>query len=489
MVKRNWIYSADTTQILRGFTTVEVVLAAALLAIVSLGIAGGLASVVSSSSETSHRIQAQYLADEAIEATLDLERHNFELLTDGDHGLVLSSNRWSFLGSLSTIDLFSRRVNIQTTHNDLSTGEITKKVTSTVTWGNPVKTATQSMYVTNWKSRVVNLATSWANPIEQSTLNLSGNDDAVKVLKYGTTAYVLRDGNPATIAAANIANPATPVYVSQVSLAVRGATDFVISSNGQYAYIATTDNSNEIVVVNLQTMSRVGSFNAAGNNDARSLAISGSILYLTRDFSKTSGQYEFAVLSLANPAAPVLYKATNPNSTLNTTAFNMYGIYVSGNYGYVATSDSAGELQTINISNPAAPTFVVPVLNLPGSISGNEVTGFGSYVLLSRNNGTFTVLSISTPSLPSIITALDAGGNVAGFAWDTDLKYLFLGTGDSSADFKVWDISNMASIPTTPLASLNLSSNANDILYDPTTNRVYVVTSSNSEELIIIQPQ
>lgn len=470
---------------LKGFTSVEIILAATLLSIVSLGVASGLSFVIQASADTTGRVKAQYLADEGIEAAIDIRRQDFNLLADGTYGLSLASNRWSLNGTSSTVEGFTRSLEVTTTANNAVTGEITKKITSTVTWDNPVKTASISTYVTNWRERVI---VSWLLPAQQAALDVAGTNDAVKVDYRGNTAYVLRNGTPSRFTAINITNKDAPTVLSEfifTPVNSSSATDFVISPDGNYAYVSSADNTYELRILNISNPSSItqaGFYNAPGNNDANGIAFVGTYIIISRSYSSTTAQYELEIIDISNPASPTRVGFYNATST-----YNCYDVYVSGNYAYVSTSSTAYELIIFNVSNPASPGIHY-TFNAPGTSAGDTVAGFSNYVFLSRADGTFSTIDVANPSAPAILATSSAGGVIGGFSWTSDYKYLFVATLNTAPDFQIWDISALPSMQATYVSSINLATTINDVVYDSTANRVYAAGTSNTQEFIIIQP-
>ena len=119
-------------------------------------IAGRLASEIT---------QANFLAEEGLEAARSIRDNNFADLTDGDHGLDNATGNWQFLGTSETIDgKFTRIINIEEIDLDR------KKVTSQVTWqftGARPQEVGLVTYLTNWAgiipSFVAQLHYRWRN--------------------------------------------------------------------------------------------------------------------------------------------------------------------------------------------------------------------------------------------------------------------------------------------------------------------------------------
>ena len=112
----------------KGFSVVEVVLAAGLFGLIITGLTSILVYGEESSALAGQRARAVFLAEEGIEAIRNIRDENFTNLTDGNYGLQVSSNQWALSGSSDTTDVFTRQINISTVDPNR------KAITSTVSW-------------------------------------------------------------------------------------------------------------------------------------------------------------------------------------------------------------------------------------------------------------------------------------------------------------------------------------------------------------------
>ncbi len=83
----------------RGFSLVEVLLASALLSLFLTAFVGAFIYGQESTALAGARVRATFLAEEGLEAARSLRDSDFANLTDGDHGLAISGNQWSFSGA------------------------------------------------------------------------------------------------------------------------------------------------------------------------------------------------------------------------------------------------------------------------------------------------------------------------------------------------------------------------------------------------------
>ena len=95
-----------------------------------------------------NRARATFIAKEGLEAVRNIRDDNFDNLTIGAHGLVVSGNVWNFSGSSDTVDIFTRVINIS------DVDAVTKLITSTITWKQNEQRngeVTLTMRLTNWQ--------------------------------------------------------------------------------------------------------------------------------------------------------------------------------------------------------------------------------------------------------------------------------------------------------------------------------------------------
>ncbi|MFB3909713.1 MAG: FlgD immunoglobulin-like domain containing protein [Candidatus Eisenbacteria bacterium] len=148
---------------------------------------------------------------------------------------------------------------------------------------------------------------------------------------------------------------------------------------GDYAYV--TGSRLQVVDISNQD-APVVVVSDAGVGVTKGIASAAGYLYVASDL------LGFAVLSIANPAAPVVVGSFDPPSY-------GWGVSASGNFVYMSTSSS---LQVIDVSNPAAPHLEGAVY-IPGIVRG--VVKWGSYVYAATNGGV-QAISVSNPAAPHL---------------------------------------------------------------------------------------
>ncbi len=166
------------------------------------------------------------------------------------------------------------------------------------------------------------------------------------------------------------------------SIAVRGTT----------AYLATSDDSKELIEINLSTLSQIASANLSGTEDAKSLYLLGSRLYIGRSADSSQKDPTFYILNPASPSTPL---GSIPYATLGD---NVNDMRVNGSYAFVATSDSNDAFKIFNISTPGSITKINSgTCKFPQSPSGVDFENNVLYFSVQSND----TLRIIVPSLAS----------------------------------------------------------------------------------------
>lgn len=131
----------------KGQSLIEVILAFAIF-ILSVAAIGALVLDSSVSAQQGiDQTKGLLLAREGIEAVRSMKDNDFDNLTDGTHGLSLSSGKWVLSGTLDNTDSATRTITISAVNAD------TKKIESTVSWtsfARHTNSVTLTEYLTDW---------------------------------------------------------------------------------------------------------------------------------------------------------------------------------------------------------------------------------------------------------------------------------------------------------------------------------------------------
>ena len=136
-----------------GFSLIEALLSAALFSLITATLVGTIIYGKQTTMIAGQKARAADLAEEGLEATRNIRNANFTNLTDGNHGLAISANVWTFSGTQDVTDIFTRQIAISTV--DVNR----KQITSTVTWPQNLQrpgTISLVTYLTNWQKTIQN---------------------------------------------------------------------------------------------------------------------------------------------------------------------------------------------------------------------------------------------------------------------------------------------------------------------------------------------
>jgi hypothetical protein len=453
-----------------GISLVEILLALSILVLLITVVAGALIYGNESAHLAGSRSQASSIAEEGLEAVRNIRDNNFTNLVDGTYGLAVSGNQWVFSGSSDTIDIFTRQIVISTVDTN------TKQIVATVSWQENAQRSDSiilTSYLTNWIAAAS--LPSWANPLLESSLDLSANQDGNKIQVQGNYAYIARsNGNP-SFSVVDITNPASPSEVGSLNL---NGIIYNLSVSGNYAYAVSSDNTREFQIVNITNPaapSYVTSYDASGSSDSRGIFVVGTRAYFTKDLSSSP---EFFIMNITNPASPTLLGSLNLTGTA-------YEVYVSGNYAYVASGSDTQELIVINVTNPAAPS-VVGSYNLTGTSDAYTITGFGTTVVLGRSNGEIRLFNVTTPASPTLMGTYTTTSVIRDIDLGISNTYVFMATSGSTYDLEIIDITNPGSI--TFVGGYNYL-DLYGVAYHSVKDRAFAVGPDDSHEFFVFAPQ
>lgn len=470
----------------KGFSVIEVIFAAAVFVILASGaVASTLFGFDLNRNGGENSVATQYAA-QGIEAMRSIKNQNFaNLINTSQTGIARNANGvWAYNGINNTFEKYTRTIKVEDVYRD-TVGNVvtaggtidifTKKITSTVSWNftsSRPQTTSLTTYLTDWRRPIIG---NWSNPSLQSSFDLAGNSNGVRVTVQGNYAYVIRTIGSPNFAVINITNLSAPILIGSLDF---GNTPTDIAVSGNYAYVTSRDNAKELQIINISNPSApfiVGLFNTAGNADANAISIIGTTVYLIRDSSSNPNMY---AVNVSNPVSPTSLGSVS-------LAGNLKDIFLYGSYAYLSSADNTFEFQIINITNPANMTLVGQ-LNLAGNDDALSVFGYSTTVFVGRVNGDLLAINVSNPASPVTISTLNVGGDINDISIDAGHQYAFLATANGSLEFQVINISNTSSMSV--FGSFNMSATQNSLYYDSTLDRVFIVGSANNAELSILQP-
>lgn len=450
-----------------GFSLVEVLLAITIFGFLASGLIGALVYGRASSASAGDHARAYSLAEEGLQATRNIAAASYGNLVAGTYGLAQSGGQWIFSGSSDVSGIYTRQIVIA------AAGTNRQGITSTVTWSQPGGT-TGSVVLTdrlvNWPAALK----SWSNAIQAGGAAVTGNKNGQAVSTQGKYAYTVLFTNLANnFVVSDISNPASPVQVSSIALpSSEKPTSIFVSGN--YAYITCLTGTATLVIVNISnpaSPTQVGSYTPSGTADGASIFVSGTTAYFGR--KANSGSAEFSILNVSNPASPTLIGSYGPNTSI-------LGVYVSGNYAYLAASNTSNGLIVLNITTPSSPT-VAKLFKLPNSLGGAAITGMINNDLLLGSGTALYTVNVATPASPVVAGTFTAAGSITSVGYDITQQFAFLAS--SATSFQVVNISNLASPTLTK--TVTLTSSISGISYDTSYDIVMGASTSTTQEIAV----
>ncbi|MBI5732535.1 response regulator [Candidatus Jorgensenbacteria bacterium] len=136
----------------------------------------------------------------------------------------------------------------------------------------------------------------------------------------------------------DVSNPLSPTELGSFEIGADVNDIYVV---GTTVYLATSNNSKELVILNVAnpaSIAEIGSFDASGNDDGKSVFMVSPKLYL--------GTEALYVLDVSNPAAIQNLGSKDIDASINDS-------YVKDYLAFLGTDDSNKEFQVLNITDPA----------------------------------------------------------------------------------------------------------------------------------------
>lgn len=163
----------------------------------------------------------------------------------------------------------------------------------------------------------------------------------------------------------DVSDPLTPIQVGGYNL---GHSINDIAVHDGYAYLATTNNTGELTVMNVQdhsTPTIAGTYDVPGSNrDAESLYLLNNRLYLGLMRSATAD--DITVLDIHNPNS--IARIGGINLHMNGTV-GVVSILVQGRFAFVGTSDTNDEFRVLDIQGANPIPYGCPPYNYSAHIS------------------------------------------------------------------------------------------------------------------------
>ena len=516
----------------RGATLIEVLVAIALTGILFPALATALITAHAGRSTTIQQLRATSLLKEGTEAVRSVREKGWtNVATDGTYHPVVSGSAWALSSGTETLGGFTRQIVISTPERNAAGALVasggtndpsTKHVVVTVSWTTPYNgSITSDSYLTRWQNDSLWTQTSqsdfsggtltntcvtttcdtntnfqanavqlqdtpatWQLPSIYGSYNITGSvagNDLV-VATIGGTPYAFV-GYATGLAIINISNPANPTLAGTytTSAAVNGV--FV---SGNYAYLATSITTAQLTIVNVANPAAptlASSFRIQDTNNVAATAVyvSGTTAVVVKKkvgkavLFNTYG--EINTVNVSNPANPSLSDSLNVGSDCNN-------VWVNGSYAYVADSVANQQLTIVNISSPTSISSAATV-NLGANANSVVINGSTAYIATVNNTSTGELRLYNLVSATSLtsVGSYEVGGSVTGLGLDTtNPNYLAVGTAVANKQLILLNISN----PATPVLVNNvvLGGNGNSVRISG--SYAFVGTSDTTKELTVV---
>jgi type II secretory pathway pseudopilin PulG len=525
-----------------GQSLVEVLLALALASLFLPALLTGLVASRDGRAQNDHRTRAIGFLKEAEEAVRNIRNEKWDLIaTNGIYHPALSGSTWTLAANTETIDAsigLTRQIIISDVYRNNFTNIIsttptppadaidpsTKKVVMTVSWTKPTPDSVEStMYFTRYRDNIVYKETTKAQfdngttngvAVTQSgdgeiILGAGGHGDWCKPQDYILDEVDLDGAGAATSIQSVVLDTTLDVAFTGTNKGSSGIFQTIVITNtdppdafklptslpeystndihidGHYAYVATSNDTKEVVIIDLNDHVQKGTLNLPGTDDAIGIyAIDDiGIGYVTAG----SKLYRFTI---TNKSSPQLKDSID----LGTNAKG-YQISVVSGYAYIAVESNNAQLQLVNVTNPTNNTMQLVGSTNVGGARGQDVfvNPSGTRVYLATTSSAlpeFYIINSTTKtgSLPIIGSYDSSGMSPNGVIVVSGNKAILVGGGGSSPEYQVIDITNEANpiscggldISHTVYGVTALIENDNDVYS-------YIVTADPDAEFKVIQ--
>ncbi|WP_321420665.1 PGF-pre-PGF domain-containing protein [uncultured Methanomethylovorans sp.] len=310
---------------------------------------------------------------------------------------------------------------------------------------NEIKVSGNYAYLTGYSLTILDI-TNPLTPVLVSTYDI-GNAQEMDIAEDYVYVINSMSGRNNGVVILNITDPAVPAYVGIYST-THNAYDIATSDN--YAYIA--DYNNGLVIVNITNPTTLKVESSIGiENHPYDIDVAENYAYIAN-----SG---LTILNTTNPLLPKI------ESSYYNYSGDAAGVAIKDNYAYVASI--FGGLLILNISDPAAPTFVSNYV----TDDAQSVDISGNYAYIANGFSGVFILNISDPKTPVLVGSY----NTRGYANDVAVAGNCACVADGNNGLAILNITN----PSSPnLAStFDTVGYANDVTISE--DSAYVAASDN----------
>ena len=449
-------------------------------------------------------------AQEGLEAARQMRDRDYFLLSNGDHGLQLSGDVWSFIPAPEDIDgYYSRTVSIEDVYRDVEgdiavTGTLdpdVKKIVSAVSWMNRgivPKSVELETYLSNWVGdnwiqtdcdefnsgtfEDTEVEFTASPPEDNCAIKLSLTEEeseffaSADVGEHGNDVWV--DGNYAYVAVnkthnglaiVDISDKENPFVVKHVDVGGKGLS---VIKQGNYVYVGVANYSDGLAVVDASdppNASLVTTEYVLG--EGLEVAVNGgNYLYMgVKNYSFFVG---FVVVDISTPTSPSVYESKD-------TWGKVYDIDIVGDYAYCGIDFDWWGFQILDISDPSSVT-TASILGVNEEVNAVEVQGPHAFLGTEDDDDSFYVVNVSDPEDPYTEAHIDIGEEIQGLSIRGD--YIYAALNDNNRGLASINIET----PTNPylVYVTDVQGKGTSVVTDD--NYVYETLSVNNRGLVII---
>lgn len=269
----------------------------------------------------------------------------------------------------------------------------------------------------NDRFTIWNISNSPSIPTIMGTVSHSNLDDAVDIRVRGNYAFIAARTN-ANLVIVNVTNPTNPSYTTRIQSTVPAQMTNVwgvdLSEDGNYAFTVSYESGtpekcwvHSFNISNPATPSQAHAFNITdagrGSIYCDKIRVKGNVAYVSGDGGITS-------INISNPAAMTFL---NHSNNTNGTPSAPMEFSENGNYLFTALT-SSNRISSFNISNPSAITYSGTIL----SASLNLVDGIkvlGNYAFTTGyNSDAIAAINVSNPAAMTLAGSLGSSAHLNG---------------------------------------------------------------------------
>ncbi len=492
----------------KGFSIVEIIIATSMFAIFSTGIFYLSVDTIDRNLEVNNDSAAMFYAMEGLEAARNIRDNNYILLTNGDHGVDLTSGSWELSTAPEQInDIYQRVITINDTYRDES-GNIsdtgvyldpdTKKIVVEISWlknGINKQTTELTQYLSNWRGDdwIQTTCTEFdlgtydlidtialegpptnncglkieeieSASIEFGSANLGNHATDVDV--DGSYAYISVNDTNKGFQIVNISNPSNLSVSSDLNIGKKG---LHVKKYGSYAYLSINNRNGGLSIINVSNVSNptiesnenIGAYGNTSN-------ILNNYLFVAADKSLNS----FLVYDVTSKSSPVLVNTVN-------LLDQVHAIEIKGNYAYLGMEDDYKGFRVLDISDPLNITEIAS-LDVDEDVNAISISGNIAFLGTEDSSSSLKVVNISDPANPSIIGTIDVGGEIQDLTISGN--YLYAAVDNTNAGLAAINISN----PYSPYFVYNLDVMGKGTGIDSDYNYVYITLDTGNKGLVIV---